>query len=166
MTRTLRLTALAAFATFATAPSLSAQQYRVELSVPGGKIAIAEFLPCTSAADPGCGAWVDRTIQLRGAAPRLVPSLVSPNGHDSVSVEDGRVRIKTLDGRTPPISFLRIGEGIARGVAISADSRYAFVVVANVLGNPADVIMIDLATQNGVVGLVMDARVLGIRMAP
>ena len=150
----------------ACASVMQGQRYRIELAVPNDKVAIAEFSPCIGADDSDCGAWVDRTADALGVVPALATHAVSPNGHDSVFVENGRVRITPLDGRKPPFVVLRIGTGVARGLAISADSRYVFVVVANPTGNPADVMMIDLATQSGIAGLDMETRVLGIRVAP
>jgi hypothetical protein len=158
-----------AFATamVACASVAEAQRYRVELAVPGGKTAIAEFHPCVPAEGSDCGAWVDRTVESVPPLPGLATNVVSPNGHDSVSVAaDGRVRITSLAGRKPPVILLRVGKGTARGIAVSADSRYAFVVVENLTGNPVDVMMIDLDTQSGIAGLVMETRVLGIGMAP
>jgi hypothetical protein len=156
--------AIAAIVLTLGAATARAQQYRVELAVPDGKVAIAQFHPCVGAATADCGAWVERTIESNGSGLALVARAVSANKHDSVSVEDGRVRIKALDGRKPPIMFLKIGTGVPRGIIISRDSRYAFVVLENDTGNPTDVMMIDLATQNGIAGLVLDTRVLGIGM--
>jgi hypothetical protein len=139
-------------------------QYRIELVVPNGKVATAEFHPCVGAEGPDCGAWVDRTIASPGTGLMLATRAVSPNKHDSVTVEGGRLRIKTLDGRTPPVMLLKMGTGVARGLIVSRDSRYVFVVLENATGNPTDVMMIDLITQSGVAGLVLDTPVLGIGM--
>jgi hypothetical protein len=143
-----------------------AQRYRVELAVPGGKVAVAEFRPCIPAEGSDCGAWVDHTIESGDRVLGLAMRAVSPNGHDSVTVEDGKIRIKSLVGRKPPVILLRVGKGAARGITMSSDSKYAFVVVENPTGNPVDVMMIDLDTQSGIAGLVMETRVLGIGMVP
>jgi hypothetical protein len=76
------------------------------------------------------------------------------------------VRIKSLVGRKPAIILLKVGKGIARGLVVSADSRYAFAVIVNTTGNPVDVLMIDLDTQSAIAGLIMETRVVGIGLAP
>lgn len=139
-------------------------QYRVELVVPNGKVAIAQFHPCVGAEGPDCGAWVERTMVSPGTGLMLATRAISPNKHDSVTVDGGRLRIKALDGRKPEVMLLTMGTGVARGLIVSRDSRYVFVVLENATGNPADVMMIDLVTQNAVAGLVLDTQVLGIGM--
>ena len=155
---------LAIAAALTLSASAAHAQYRVELVVPNGKVAIAEFHPCAGAEGPDCGAWVDRTIVSPGTGLMLATRAISPNKHDSVTVEGGRLRIKALDGRTPQVMFLKMGTGVARGIIISRDSRYVFVVLENATGNPTDVMMVDLVTQNGIAGLVLDTPVLGIGM--
>jgi hypothetical protein len=148
-----------------------AQQYHVELALAGGMVTQADFRPCP----PGqgvlgqpagdCGAKVGRAAKSKGTLYGLTTRAMSATGRDSVTIEDGKLRIKPLDGRTPPVVLLRIGTGTVRGVVISADSHYAFAVVENASGNPSDVMMIDLVTQNGVAGVSLDSQVLGIAMA-
>lgn len=149
-------------------PRARAQQYRLELTEPGGKVATALFRPCDPAAAPAstaCGASIERRDFTTSASVAMPTRARSPNGHDSVTVDGSRIRIKTLDGRKPPLMFLRAGDGTPSGIVISPDSRYAFVVVANRSGNPADVVMIELSTQDAVMGLSLETGVRGIAIA-
>ncbi|HEY4217698.1 MAG TPA: hypothetical protein VGM67_11210 [Gemmatimonadaceae bacterium] len=164
MTTLTRSLALAA-ATMLCSSVAQAQQYRVELVLAGGMATHADFRRCPSgAASADCGTAVARITRSTGTLYGLTTRAVSSNGHDSVTVENGKLRIKTLDGRTPAVVLLGIGSGTVEGVVISPDSHYAFAVVQNKSGNPSDVMMIDLATQNGVAGVSLDSRVVGLAM--
>ena len=142
-----------------------AQQYRVELVLTGGLATHADFRRCPTAKGPAdCGTAVAKITRSTGTLYGLTTRAMSPNGRDSVTIENGKLRIKALDGRTPPVVLLSIGSGQTAGVVISPDSRYAFAVVQNSTGNPSDVMMIDLATQNGVAAVSLDSRVVGLSM--
>lgn len=165
MTTLTRSLALAA-ATMLCSSVARAQQYRVDLVLAGGMATHADFRRCPAEhGTADCGTEVARITRSTGTLYGLTTRAMSANGHDSVTVaEDGRLRIKTLDGRTPAVMLLRIGSGNVGGVVISPDSRYAFAVVQNSTGNPSDLMMIDLAAQSGVAGVSLDSRVIGLAM--
>ncbi len=148
-----------------------AQQYHVELVLADGMVTQADFRACPAGQGvPGqpagdCGAMVGKLTKSKGTLYGLTTRAMSATGHDSLTIENGKLRIKALDGRTPPVVLLGMGDGVVRGVVISADSRYAFVVVENASGNPSDVVMIDLLRQSGVTAVSLDSPVIGIAMA-
>ena len=158
-----------AAATMLCSSAARAQQYRVDLVLTGGLATHADFRRCPAA--PGsvnstadCGTQLAKITRSTGTLYGLTTKAMSPDGRDSVTIENGKLRIKTLDGRTPAVTLLGIGTGTVAGVVVSSDSRYAFAVVQNAGGNPSDVMMIDLATQNGVAGVSLDSKVVGLAM--
>jgi len=165
MTTLTRALTLAA-ATMLCSSAAQAQQYRVDLVLEGGLATHADFRRCPAEhGTADCGTAVARITRSTGTLYGLTTRAMSPNGHDSVTVQDGKLRIKPLDGRTPAVTLLTIGSGAVGGLVISPDSRYAFAVVQNTIGNPSDVMMIELATQNGVAAVSLDSRVVGLAMA-
>jgi hypothetical protein len=144
-----------------------AQRYRVAIGVPGGQTAIAEFRPCIPAEGSGCGAWIDHTSPSTDGQPPVVKSALTRNGSDSVSIENGGVRMRSMKkSASGAAKVLGIRQSVARAIALSGDSRYVFAAYESTAVDGVVVYMIDLDTRTAIASLAIPRLDGGISMAP
>jgi hypothetical protein len=143
-------------------------RYRVAISTPGSsRVIVAEFRPCVPAEGSDCGGWIDKEADSASAIAPVVTNAVSPDARDSVSIRNGVVVLTRLTSpRRQDTRRLRSAFGAPVAVAISSDSRYAFVAYRAPSGDRALISMIDLSTRRSVFSLPLSHGVAGIAALP
>jgi hypothetical protein len=149
------------------ASAAGAQRYRVAIGVPGGQTVVAEFRPCIPAEGSGCGAWIDHTSPSLEGQPPVVKAGLTGNGNDSVSIENGGIRMRSMKKTARgDAKVLGIRQSVARAIALSSDSRYAFAAYESTVADSVLVYMIDLDTRTAIASLAIPRLSGGIAMAP
>jgi len=155
------------------ASGASAQTYRVVLASPRSSVVtVAAFRPCVTGSTARCGAWTERDVDTAvdpslGRPPGIVDRGRSANGAYGVSFAAVAVRVTPLI--TPDSGShrdVKVPSHTPRALAISPDSRYAFVVFQSLDGQPPQVCMIDLAAHKVIATLDTKKAVSGIGMVP
>jgi hypothetical protein len=163
---------LALFASVAAAQG----RYRVVVGIAGTKqMSLIELVPCIPAEGSGCGAWVSRVIDtaadttLGPTPPAITTGETAPDHLSRISVQGSSLIVEGLSKQGIRQRVRKIHDPLRTptAVAISPDSRYAFVVLeAKSDTNAAQVRMIDLSTQTAIATMGLRARPAGIAIAP
>jgi len=171
VTRSSHVWALGAIALMLPA-ALHAQRYQVAAGDAANKtVSVVEFRLCIPAETSDCGAWVDHVVGLTQDAsaglPPAVRALRSPNGRDSLWIENGVVKLRA---NAPPHArtyVVRDARGSAIALAASADPRYAFALLdapPGASGAHSTIVMIDVERRSVVDSFGSSARLSGIAM--
>jgi hypothetical protein len=151
----------------------NAQTYRVTLASPGSSVVtVADFRPCVVGDKTRCGAWIERDVDSAvdpslGQPPGIVDRGRSASGAYGVSFAAVAVRVTPLiTADSGSHQDVKVPSHTPRALAISPDSRYAFVVFQSLDGRPPEVCMIDLAAHKVVATLDTKKPVSGIGMVP
>ncbi|HEY4218747.1 MAG TPA: hypothetical protein VGM67_16510 [Gemmatimonadaceae bacterium] len=149
------------------------EAYRVVLSSPGSStITVADFRPCVVGDKARCGAWVERDVDTSldpsfGKPPGLVDRGRSANGGYGVSFAAVAVRVTPLITADSGSHIdVKVPSHTPRALAMSPDSRYAFVVFQSLDGQPPQVCMIDLSAHKVVATLDTKKAISGVGMVP
>jgi hypothetical protein len=142
--------------------------YRLVIGTPGSsRVTLAEFRPCVPAEGSDCGGWIDKEADLASPPPAVVTGAATPDARDSVSLLAGAVMVTRLTSpRRGETVRLRSAFGTAAAVAVSGDSRYAFVAYRAPSHDRALISMIDLSTRRSVFSLPVPHDVAGIATRP
>jgi len=154
VTAVVRATVVGVALAFVVAPIARAQgRYRVAIGiVDQAKPLVAEFRVCVPAETSDCGSWLisnaavdDSPVSTRATA---ITALRSPDGADSVSIAGDAVTIRSLSPRSKPMQRpIREPGHMPRAIAITADSRYVFVVFESAGGESSLIDMIELESM-------------------
>ena len=151
--------------------ALHAQRYQVAAGDAATKtVSVVEFRLCIPAETSDCGAWVDHVAdpsEDAGAGlPPAVRALRSPNGRDSLWIENGVVKLRASAPRARTY-VVRDARGSAIALAASADPRYAFALLdapPGAIGAHSTIVMIDVERRSVVDSFGSSARLSGIAM--
>ena len=143
-------------------------RYRLAIGTPGSsRITIAEFRPCVPAEGSDCGGWIDPLADSASVPPPIVTNAASADSRDSVSIRRGAVVLTRFSSpRHEDVKRLRSAFGVPAAVAVSRDSRYAFVAYRAPSRDRALISMIDLSTRKSVFSLPLPHDVAGITALP
>lgn len=152
--------------------ALYAQRYQVAAGDAANKtVSVIEFRLCIPAETSDCGAWVDHVVDLTGDAgaglPPAVRALRTPNGRDSLWIEDGAVKLRASAPPRARTYVVRDARGSAIALAASADPRYAFALLEappGASGAHSTIVMIDVERRSVVDSFGSSARLSGIAM--
>ena len=135
-------------------------------------MSLIEFSPCIPAETSACGGWVDRVIDTSadtsyGPLPKAVTEQRSASREAVIAIQNDGLLVRSLtkNGGAPRLVVDK--QRKATAVAVSVDSRYAFVVLeAKTPGDQAMIRMIHLASKSVIASLGLAERPAGISMAP
>jgi len=154
VTAVVRATVVGVALAFVVAPIARAQgRYRVAIGiVDQAKPLVAEFRVCVPAETNDCGSWLisnagvdDSPVSTHATA---ITALRSPDGADSISIAGDAVTIRSLSPRSKPMQRpIREPGHMPRAIAITADSRYVFVVFESAGGESSLIDMIELESM-------------------
>ena len=152
--------------------ALYAQRQQVAAGDSANKtVTVVEFRLCIPAETSDCGAWVDHVVDLAGDAgaglPPAVRALRTPNGRDSLWIEDGAVKLRVGAAPRARTYVVRDARGSAIALAASADPRYAFALLdapPGASGAHSTIVMIDLESRSIVDSFGSRTRLSGIAM--
>jgi len=169
VTAVVRATVVGVALAFVVAPIARAQgRYRVAIGiVDQAKPLVAEFRVCVPAETSDCGSWLisnaavdDSPVSTRATA---ITALRSPDGADSVTIAGDAVTIRSLSPRSKPMQRpIREPGHMPRAIAITADSRYVFVVFEGASGESSLIDMIELESMAVTDALTIRERPSGI----
>ena len=169
MTAVVRATVVGVALAFVVAPIARAQgRYRVAIGiVDQAKPLVAEFRVCVPAETSDCGSWLisnagvdDSPVSTHATA---ITALRSPDGADSISIAGDAVTIRSLSPRSKPMQRpIREPGHMPRAIAITADSRYVFVVFESAGGESSLIDMIELESMAVTDALTIRERPSGI----
>ena len=135
-------------------------------------VSVVEFRLCVPAETSDCGAWVDHVVDLTGDAgaglPPAVRALRTPNGRDSLWIEDGAVKLRATAPPRARTYVVRDARGSAIALAASDDPRYAFALLdapPGASGAHSTIVMIDVERRSVVDSFGSSARLSGIAVA-
>jgi hypothetical protein len=154
VTAGIRAIVIAVVLMLAATPALYAQgRYRVAIGVVGeAKPIVAEFRVCVPAETSDCGSWIVRSGGVDDSSvitdPTPTRQLRSPNGADSISIEGDAVVIRSLKrGAKPSHAAVHEKSFLPRAIAVTADSRYLFVMFESASGESGVIDMIELTSM-------------------
>jgi len=169
VTAVVRATVVGVALAFVVAPIARAQgRYRVAIGiVDQAKPLVAEFRVCVPAETSDCGSWLisnagvdDSPVSTHATA---ITALRSPDGDDSISIAGDAVTIRSLSPRSKPMQRpIREPGHMPRAIAITADSRYVFVVFESAGGESSLIDMIELESMAVTDALTIRERPSGI----
>jgi len=169
VTAVARATAVGVALAFIVVPIARAQgRYRVAIGiVDQAKPLVAEFRVCVPAETSDCGSWLisnagvdDSPVSTHATA---ITALRSPDGADSISIAGDAVTIRSLSPRSKPTQRpIREPGHMPRAIAITADSRYVFVVFESAGGESSLIDMIELESMAVTDALTIRERPSGI----